>query len=183
MGFKNHLTNCSSRRDARGSTMALGLMKKRIRSFDPVASKNARVLILGSMPGERSLVAAEYYAHPRNAFWKIMQEVAGVDSAASYEQRLRSLKVRGIALWDVLHSCYRKGSLDAAIKNGSVKVNNFDALFRRSPRIRVVLFNGGTSERYYKRYVLPAVDDGKVKHIRMPSTSPAHAAVSLKQKI
>ena len=157
-------------------------MKKRIRSFDPVASKNARVLILGSMPGERSLVAAEYYAHPRNAFWKIMQEVAGVDSAASYEQRLRSLRARGIALWDVLHSCYRKGSLDAAIKNGSVKVNNLDALFRRHPRIRVVLFNGGTAERYYKRHVLPAIKDGKIKHIRMPSTSPAHAAVSLKQK-
>jgi hypoxanthine-DNA glycosylase len=165
------------------STVSLGVMKKRIRSFDPVASKNARVLILGSMPGERSLIAAEYYAHPRNAFWKIMQEVAGVNPTASYKQRISSLKTAGISLWDVLHSCHRKGSLDAAIKNGSVKINNFDAFFRKHPGICVVLFNGATSERYYKRYVLPEIKDKEIKHIRMPSTSPAHAAVSLKQKI
>jgi hypoxanthine-DNA glycosylase len=86
-------------------------------------------------------------------------------------------------LWDVLHSCHRKGSLDAAIQNGSVKVNNFDAFFRRYPGIGIVLFNGATSERYYKRYVLPGVQNGRIIHIRMPSTSPAHAAMSLKQKI
>lgn len=158
-------------------------MQKRIRSFDAVASRDATVLILGSMPGERSLAAAEYYAHPRNAFWKIMQEVAGVDATASYQQRLRSLRARGIALWDVLHSCHRKGSLDAAIKHGSVKINNFNALFRKCPRIRVVLFNGEASERYYKRYVLSEIEHGKIKHVRMPSTSPAHAAVPLQQKV
>jgi hypoxanthine-DNA glycosylase len=158
-------------------------MKKLLRSFDPVSSEDARVLILGSMPGERSLTAAEYYAHPRNAFWKIMQEVAGIDSAAPYEQRLQDLKVRGIALWDVLHSCHREGSLDTAIKSGSVKVNDFDAFFRGHPRMRVVLFNGGTSEQYYRRYVLPGIMNRNITHIRMPSTSPAHAAVSLEQKI
>jgi len=162
---------------------ALGVTKKRIRSFDPVAAGNARVLILGSMPGERSLAAAEYYAHPRNAFWKIMQNVVGVDAEAAYEKRLRSLTARGIALWDVLHSCHRKGSLDAAIQSGSAKVNDFDAFFRRCPGIGVVLFNGATSERYYKRYVLPQVRNGKIAHIRVPSTSPAHAAMSLAQKI
>jgi hypoxanthine-DNA glycosylase len=158
-------------------------MTKRIRSFDPVASENAKTLILGSMPGERSLAAAEYYAHPRNAFWKIMQAVAGIDPAASYEQRLRALKDRGIALWDVLHSCHREGSLDTAIESGSVKVNDFEAFFRDHPRIRVVLFNGGTSERYYTRYVLPRIKDREITHLLMPSTSPAHAAVSLEQKI
>lgn len=158
-------------------------MAKLIRSFDPVVSENARVLILGSMPGERSLAAAEYYAHPRNAFWKIMQAVAGIDPAASYEQRLQALKDRGIALWDVLHSCHREGSLDAAIKRGSVKVNDFDTFFRDHPGICIVLFNGATSERYYKLYVPPGIQDGKITHIRMPSTSPAHAAVSLEQKI
>lgn len=157
-------------------------MQKRIRSFDPVAASNASVLILGSMPGERSLAAEQYYAHPRNAFWKIMQEVAGVDSTASYEERLQSLKRRGIALWDVLHSCHREGSLDTAIKRGSVKVNDFDAFFRRHPGIRVVLLNGGTAEQYYERYVLPGIKDVKIKHLRMPSTSPAHAAVSFEQK-
>lgn len=158
-------------------------MKKRLRSFDPVASTNAKILILGSMPGERSLAATEYYAHPRNAFWRIMQEVAGVDSRASYERRLQSLKDSGIALWDVLHSCHREGSLDAAIQRGSVKVNDFDAFFRSHPGIRVVLFNGATSERYYRRYVLPGIKDEKIKHIGMPSTSPAHAAMSLERKI
>ena len=157
-------------------------MSKRIRSFDPVASSNARILILGSMPGERSLEAAQYYAHPRNAFWKIMQEVADVDSSAPYEQRLESLKERGIALWDVLHSCHREGSLDAAIKSGSVKINDFAAFFREHPKIRIVLLNGGTAERYYERYVLPGLKDAKIKHIRMPSTSPAHAAVSFELK-
>lgn len=157
-------------------------MQKLIRSFDPVAASNASVLILGSMPGERSLAATEYYAHPRNAFWKIMQEVAGVDATAAYEERLRLLTDRGIALWDVLHSCHREGSLDAAIKRGSVKVNDFAAFFRRHPGIRVVLLNGGTAEQYYKRYVLPGIEDATIKHLRMPSTSPAHAAVSFQQK-
>ena len=141
------------------------------------------MVVLGSMPGERSLTAAEYYAHPRNAFWKIMQALAGVDLAATYEQRLRSLKIRGIALWDVLHSCYRQGSLDAGIQNGSVKVNNFSAFFRRHPGIRVVLFNGATAERFYQRYVLPELPNGEIIYLCLPSTSPAYAAMSLKQKI
>jgi TDG/mug DNA glycosylase family protein len=155
----------------------------RVRGFDPVASADATVLILGSMPGERSLDAVEYYAHPRNAFWKIMQEVTGVDSSAPYQQRLRALQARGIALWDVLHSCHRAGSLDAAIENGSVQINDFATFFRRHPNVRVVLLNGGTATRYYERYVVPEIKDVKIKHLRMPSTSPAHAALSLEQKI
>jgi hypoxanthine-DNA glycosylase len=161
----------------------LPTVAKRLRSFDPVASGNATVLILGSMPGERSLQAAEYYAHPRNAFWKIMQHVVGVDPAAPYQQRLQSLKERGIALWDVLHSCHRAGSLDTAIKQGSVKINDFAAFFREHPDVRVVLLNGGTAARYYERYVLPEIDAVQIKHLRMPSTSPAHAAMSLERKI
>lgn len=161
----------------------VGTVKGRVRSFDPVASANATVLILGSMPGDRSLAAAEYYAHPRNAFWKIMQEVAGVDCAAPYDQRLEALQARGIALWDVLHSCHREGSLDTAIRHGSVKINDFDTFFRSHPKIRVVLLNGGTAERYYTRYVLPLIEHVRIEHIRMPSTSPAHAALSLEKKI
>lgn len=112
-----------------------------------------------------------------------MQEVVGVDPAAPYEERLRSLQQRGIALWDVLHSCDRQGSLDAAIEDGSVQVNDFEAFFRSHPLIRIVLLNGGTAARYYKRYVLPAIMNADVKHIGMPSTSPAHAAMSLEKKI
>ncbi|HMH17341.1 MAG TPA: hypothetical protein VK572_04245 [Burkholderiales bacterium] len=84
---------------------------------------------------------------------------------------------------DVLHSCHRKGSLDAAIQKGSVKINDFNAFFHRHARIGFVLFNGATSERYYKRYVLPELKNETIIHIRMPSTSPAYAAMSLKRKI
>jgi hypoxanthine-DNA glycosylase len=156
---------------------------KKIRSFDPVSSKKSRIVILGSMPGQRSIDVAQYYAHPRNAFWKIMQEIVGLNAGASYNSRVRALKSHGIALWDVLHSCHRKGSLDAAITRGTVKVNDFNAFFRLNPRIDTVLFNGSTAERYYKRYVLPDLERGAIKHLRMPSTSPAYAAVSFRQKV
>lgn len=158
-------------------------MKKRIRSFDPVASKNAKVVILGSMPGERSLAAAEYYAHPRNAFWKIMQELIGVAADAPYKERLQSLIDHDIALWDVLHSCHRQGSLDTAIQKGSVQINDFTAFFHRHDQIGVVLFNGATSERYYKRYVWPEIKNRTFIYIRMPSSSPAHAGMSLQHKV
>lgn len=158
-------------------------MKPLLQSFDPIASPNASVLILGSMPGELSLTASQYYAHPRNAFWKVMQEVTGVDSSAPYDVRIQSLKLHGIALWDVLHSCHRTGSLDSAIESGSVRINDFTNFFPKHPEIRIVLFNGATAERYYKRYVLPEADNLKIAYFRMPSTSPAHAGVSVEQKI
>ena len=123
---------------------------KKLKSFRPISSKNARVLILGSMPGVRSLAAGQYYAHPRNNFWKIMEEVTGLKVGAEYDERLEFLKRRGIALWDVLHSCHRKGSLDAAIRRRSVKVNDFHSFFRRHPRIHTVLFNGAAAEGYYR---------------------------------
>jgi double-stranded uracil-DNA glycosylase len=158
-------------------------MKKLIQSFAPIAFKGATVLILGSMPSERSLAVNQYYAHPRNAFWTVMQEVTGVDHTASYKERVRSLHLYGIALWDVLHSCYRKGSLDAAIESGSIKVNDFNTFLHMHPHIRVVLFNGATAERYYRRYALAQIENEKIEYIRMPSTSPAHAALSLEQKV
>jgi len=155
---------------------------KKVRSFDPISSKDARILILGSMPGERSLAAAQYYAHPRNAFWKILQRAVGWEEGAEYDERILRLKAHGIALWDVLHSCHRKGSLDTAIRAGSVKVNDFGAFFRRHPKIDTVLFNGSASERYYKQYVLPTLERTDLSYLRMPSTSPAHAALSFEEK-
>lgn len=158
-------------------------MKRLIRSFEPVASSDARIVILGSMPGARSLAAARYYAHPRNAFWPIMQEIVGVDAEEPYERRIRSLNAKGIALWDVLHSCHREGSLDAAIRRGSVKVNDFNTFFRTYPGIDTVLLNGTTAESYYERYVLPGLERTTINHLRMPSTSPAHAAMSFERKV
>lgn len=141
------------------------------------------MLILGSMPGERSLDAGQYYAHPRNAFWQIMEEVTGLQASAGYDDRVQSLKARGIALWDVLHSCHRKGSLDAAIQAGSVKVNDFKSFFQRHREIHTVLFNGATAERFYGQYVVPELEHTGMKLVRMPSTSPAHAAVSFERKV
>ena len=156
---------------------------KKLKSFLPISSRDARVLILGSMPGERSLVAGQYYAHPRNSFWTIMEQVTGLKASAGYAERLRFLKRHGIALWDVLHSCHRNGSLDAAIRRGSIKVNDFNSFFQRHPAIHTVLFNGAAAEGYYRQYVVPVLGSSARNLLRMPSTSPAHAAMPFRQKV
>ena len=167
--------------------MALGFtlvaMRLRVTCFDPVVDRAARILILGSMPGEASLSAGQYYANARNTFWKIMGELVGLDPNDPYERRLEALKAAGIALWDVLRSCHRKGSLDAAIEFGSIEVNDFDAFFPKYPHIKMVCFNGATAERCYKKHVLRHFKYTAINHIRLPSTSPAHAALSLETKV
>lgn len=158
-------------------------MKNRIASFSPISRHSAQVLILGSIPGEASLSANQYYAHPRNAFWKIMGELIGFDPNAPYQQRLEALKNADIALWDVLHSCQRKGSLDTSIENDSVEVNDFDAFFAAHPGIRLVCFNGAAAARCYQLHVLRKGRHTLLNYVRLPSTSPAHAALSLQQKM
>lgn len=158
-------------------------MRERIASFDPVAISSARILILGSMPGEASLKAGQYYAHPRNAFWKIMGELIGFDPNEPYEKRLEALRLADIALWDVLHSCSRKGSLDAAIKNDSIEVNDLDAFLDQHPHIKMVCFNGAAAAQCYQKHVLPTCKHTSINYIRLPSTSPAHAALSFEQKV
>ena len=103
-------------------------------SFPPVADSSARVLILGSMPGAASLTAHQYYAHPRNAFWRIMGDLIGAGPDLPYAQRLERLKAAGIALWDVIAECHRPGSLDSAIVGESVVANDFSAFFGRAPQ-------------------------------------------------
>ena len=154
-----------------------------VSSFAPIEGGSARVLILGSMPGVASLTADQYYAHPQNSFWKIMQEVLGISATADYDVRIEALKRSNIALWDVLESCIRPGSMDAAIDMDSAKVNDIKALLQRHPRINIICFNGGIAEKIFKKRVLPSLGDFSVKYIRLPSTSPAHASMSFENKV
>ncbi|MDO9169927.1 MAG: DNA-deoxyinosine glycosylase [Methylobacter sp.] len=151
--------------------------------FDPIADLNVELLILGSMPGQESLTANQYYANHRNAFWKIMAEILGFDPGVSYETRLQALKTGRIALWDVLQSCTRVGSLDARIDANSITANDFQGFFRRHKKIRAVFFNGAKAESVYRQHVLPSVSSVAVSYSRLPSTSPAHASLSYEQKL
>ncbi len=151
--------------------------------FEPISDWNAKILILGSMPGQESLKAAQYYANRRNAFWQIMAELLGFDPDCSYETRLHELKTARIALWDVLQSCTRVGSLDAKIDTESITVNDFQGFFRTHPKIHTVFFNGAKAESTYRQHVLPNVSAVHLNYIRLPSTSPAHASLSYEQKL
>lgn len=157
-------------------------MVSRIVSFPPVATHAARALILGSMPGEASLAANQYYAHPRNAFWPIMATIVGIDPAAGYPERIAALKEGKLALWDVLKACRRTGSLDSDIEPDSIEVNDFAAFFAVHPGITRVYFNGATAERCYQRFVQGILIRPDLQYTRLPSTSPAHAAMSFAAK-
>lgn len=153
--------------------------------FPPIAAGRPAVLILGSLPGRRSLEEARYYAQPQNSFWRIMGELFGADASLPYAERRRRLARHGVAVWDVLASARRPGSLDADIDRSSMRVNDFGAFFARFPGIRLVCFNGQTAARLYRRHVAPALPEPFV-HLptrTLPSTSPAHAALSYGEKL
>jgi double-stranded uracil-DNA glycosylase len=164
----------SARRDA-------GLL----RGFGPIAEADARLLILGSMPGGASLAAGHYYAHPRNAFWDVIEAVWGVPRSLPYEARIRAVRDRGIAIWDVVARCHRATSLDADIKHGSVVANDFARFFGQHRHIRHVAFNGAAAEALFRRHVQPVLPQPlqQLACVRMPSTSPAHASLSIEGKI
>lgn len=156
----------------------------RLRSFAPAVRADARVLVLGSMPGQASLDAAQYYAHPRNAFWPIMGALFGAGPELPYAERLARLNAAGVALWDVIAACQRSGSLDSAITPDSIEPNDFAGLFRRCPQIRHVFFNGTTAETAFRRHVRSRVAlPPDLGFTRLPSTSPAHAARGFDAKL
>jgi double-stranded uracil-DNA glycosylase len=158
--------------------------EKLLVGFPPIVSPHARILILGSMPGAASLQADQYYAHPRNAFWPIMAQLLGFDASRNYKQRVSELKNRGIALWDVVHKCRRSGSLDSAIDAKSIVVNDIVSLMASTPNLRVIVCNGGTATTLLNRYCAGAFRESglNVTILKMPSTSPANARLSLEQK-
>lgn len=152
-------------------------------SFPPAFRTDARVLILGSMPGEASLAAGRYYAHPRNAFWPIMGALFGAGAELPYDQRLARLNAAGVALWDVIARCRRPGSLDSAIARDSVEPNDFPMLFAACPQITHVFFNGTAAETAFRRHARLPAGSRPLSFTRLPSTSPAHAACDLTAKL
>ncbi|MCG6939703.1 MAG: DNA-deoxyinosine glycosylase [Thiohalocapsa sp.] len=154
-------------------------------AFPPILGEAPRLLILGSMPSEASLAARQYYGHPRNAFWPIVERLLKLPAGSGYGQRAAALREHGIALWDVIAACARPGSLDADIRPETVRVNDFAALFDAHPGIRCIAFNGGTAEREFRRRVLPGLGGAHaaIERLRLPSTSPAHAGMRFEDKL
>ncbi|MFA0923965.1 DNA-deoxyinosine glycosylase [Xanthomonas fragariae] len=142
---------------------------------------DCRTLVLGSMPGNASLEAGSYYAHPRNRFWPLMQVLLHIDASAAYPTRLHTLAERGVGLWDVIGQCERRGSLDTAIVPGSIVVNPFASLLATLPQLRAVVCNGAAAAQAWRRHVQPLlpVELRTVPLWALPSTSPANAAWSL----
>ncbi len=155
----------------------------RLWSFPPLLGENARILILGSMPGRASLAAGAYYAHPRNAFWPIMGVLCGFDPSLPYAARCQRLCDAGVALWDVARCCVREGSLDARMRD--VQANDFASLLRKEPTIAWIFFNGAKAEQLFTRLVLPTFDVRMraIPRQRLPSTSPAHASIDWQGKL
>ena len=148
------------------------------RAFAPVVDERTRLLVLGSLPGDASLKAEQYYAHPQNGFWRLIGGVIGRDLVTlPYPDRLEALKAAGVGLWDVIASAERSGSLDAAIR--SPQAADLSGLVAGLPALEAVAFNGATAARSGRRALAGLVG---LTLVDLPSSSPAHATRSLSDK-
>ncbi|WP_460487683.1 DNA-deoxyinosine glycosylase [Curvibacter fontanus] len=157
-------------------------MTERLHGLPPIVGPDTRLLILGSFPGVASLQSQQYYAHPQNHFWKILQSLwpqHPLPGPASYAQRCAWLLAHGLGVWDVYASCERSGSLDSAIRNA--EVNDFSALRAQCPQLQLIAHNGGESFRHAKA-VRVALGVEHFPLMKLPSTSPANASWSLARK-
>ncbi len=147
------------------------------KSFLPSVDKNSKILILGSMPGVKSLEMEQYYAHPQNRFWKLMGLLCNCPDLADleYNKRLKMLLNNGFALWDVVKNCTREGSLDSKIEN--VIPNNISDLMKKYKNIRIILLNGNTAYSLFQRHFPDLIQNHKC--CKVPSTSPANARYRL----
>ncbi|WP_326984465.1 DNA-deoxyinosine glycosylase [Chryseobacterium sp. MYb264] len=152
-------------------------MQNRIFSFPPIIDNDSKIIILGSIPGAKSLEKQQYYAHPQNKFWKIIFELFNENFTEDYEERLSILKKHNIALWDVIDSCERKGSLDSEIKNE--EANQIAELLEEFPNIQTIFCNGGKS---FKNLQKVLGKDFKIPFYVLPSTSPLHT-ISFEKKL
>lgn len=152
--------------------------------FAPLARADARLLILGTLPGQASLAAGRYYSHPHNAFWPILAAHLCFDVAAPYDLRVAALLAARIAVWDVCGAATRAGSLDSALVRRSIQPNDFAGFFARHANIARVAFNGATAAALYRRLVVPDLPPqwADLAQICLPSTSPAHARIGRAEK-
>jgi len=155
------------------------------KGFPPILGNNARVLILGSLPSQKSLQTNEYYGNPQNAFWRVMSEICGAGPDKLYEDRVRILIANSIAVWDVLASSVRPGSMDSAIDGNTACANDFQSLMTDQPAIRMVCFNGQAAERLFDKLLSPDARHSMegINFVTLPSTSPAYAAMCFADKL
>ncbi|WP_264538096.1 DNA-deoxyinosine glycosylase [Flavobacterium sp. N1736] len=147
-------------------------------SFAPITSNNANILILGTMPGTKSLELNQYYGHKQNNFWKFMFAILNENFSEDYETKKALLQKNKIALWDVLQFCDRIGSLDSAIKNEIA--NDFETYLENHPNIKTILFNGQKAAAFFKKYVHLKKE---YQLITLPSSSPANASQTFQTKL
>lgn len=150
----------------------------KIKSFPSLSNPEAKVLLLGTMPGAMSLSLNEYYGHPRNHFWKLMAAVLGETLPSDYKLKKEMLLQNKIAVWDVLHTCKRQGSLDSAIIEEIP--NDFSGFLKEHPNIRLIAFNGQKAAVFFKKHI--GIHQG-YDFITLPSTSPANVGKSFEQKL
>ena len=153
--------------------------------FPPVVGRSPVLLILGSMPGQKSLIEHQYYAFAQNAFWRIMRELLAIPEGTAYDENLQHLKHMKIALWDVIAQCVRPGSLDSSIDKRTVEVNDFGNFFQQQPCIECIIFNGARAATEFQQRVVKKgiVDMSNRELLTLPSTSPANARLSYAQKL
>jgi TDG/mug DNA glycosylase family protein len=143
----------------------------------PSIGADCRVLVLGSMPGDASLHAARYYAHPRNRFWPLMASLCAFSTDLPYEARMRGLHEGGVGLWDVIGQCERRGSLDASIVRGTEVANPVADLLVAHRSIQAIALNGGKAAEAFRRHVEPQLPQTQRPVVfALPSTSPANAS-------
>lgn len=149
----------------------LATIDTRKRCFDPVVDANTRLLILGSLPGEKSLAHSQYYAHPQNKFWLLLGEVLGVElKSLPYDARLAILLAHGVGLWDVVAKAQRSGSLDSNIRERDD--NDLVALISDLPQLETIAFNGGTAARLGLKVL--GEHASRYRIVSLPSSSPAY---------
>lgn len=141
-------------------------------SFDPISNADTTILILGTMPGDKSLELGEYYGHSRNRFWKIISTITGNYLPLTYSDKKALLLKSKIGIWDVAHKANRKGSLDSAIEDE--EPNYLDNFISRHKNLKVIGFNGTKSQALFDKYFDKKID---IKYISLPSTSPANTGI------